>query len=132
MKTVCSRYDHDIIYIFQSLKTDTVLQFYLHPQQVSLTYTLTPYRNTRRIRLLLDKVMSLNQSLIGDIRSQKKVCLEQNISIGSFHASFHNFSSCFYICELITKANNDLRELNNFLIEVLQWIAKRKYIWKHS
>ena len=31
------------------------------------------------------------------IYGHKKMCLEQNISIGSFHASFHNFHNHFYI-----------------------------------
>ena len=34
---------------------------------------------------------SLMSSTQDHIWSQKKACLEQNISIGSFHASFHNF-----------------------------------------
>ena len=39
---------------------------------------------------------------------KKYVCLAQNISIGSFHASFHNFHivSIFYISEMTTKASN--------------------------
>ena len=43
----------------------------------------------------------------------QKVCLEQNISrlvqlhgIRSFHAQFHLFSQCFYICVISTKASN--------------------------
>ena len=36
---------------------------------------------------------------------KKKVCLEPNISIGSFHASFHNFHYVS-IYEMTTKASN--------------------------
>ena len=38
---------------------------------------------------------------------KKKACLEQNISTGSIHASFHNFHNVsIYIRQITTKASN--------------------------
>ena len=86
---------------------------------------------------LLDKVMSHNQWHIGvhqhhlmfkghwksstwdHIWSQKEGVPGQNVSIGSFHASFHNVS----ICQMTTKANNEVetclrRNLFEFFFQI--------------
>ena len=52
--------------------------------------------------------VSLKSSTQDHIWSQKKVCLGQNISIGSFLVSFQNFHNVsIYIREITTKASKD-------------------------